>query len=118
MEENENLIRGDSLIIDFPITDEQGKTISIEELETLFLTARQRPNKSYPVLFEKKKEDFTYENEMYSIEILPTDTEQLDLKVFYYDIEATLTDGTRQTIIGGIDLEHDYTMHGGDENEN
>lgn len=118
MEENENLIRGDSLIIDFPITDEEGTIIPIEELDTLFLTARQKPSKSYPVLFEKEKEDFTYENEIYSIEILPTDTEQLNLKVFYYDIEATLKDGTRQTIIGGIDLEHDCTIHGGDEDEN
>ena len=30
MEENENLIRGDSLIIEFPITDEQGEIIHIE----------------------------------------------------------------------------------------
>ena len=117
MEENENLIRGDSLIIEFPITDEQGEIIHIEELDTLILTARQKANKVYPVLFEKEKEDFVYENEVYSIEILPTDTEQLNVKSFSFDIEATLKDGTRQTIIGEIDLEHDCTIHGGDEDE-
>ena len=118
MNKIEDFIRGDSLTIDFPITDENGATISIEELKTLFLTAREKPDKTYPVLFEKEKEDFTYENEMYSVEICPIDTEQLDLKILYYDIEATLMDGTRQSIIGKIDLEHDCTIHGGDEDEN
>lgn len=111
------LIRGDTLTLVFPLTDDDGNTIGMDEIETLFLTARQYPNKESTILFSKEKKDFSFIDNLYEVEILPTETETMLLKKFYFDIEVTLTDGTRKTKIVEVNLEKDYTIHGGDEVE-
>ncbi len=112
-----NLIRGDSCVIEFTISDEQGKHINIEDIDTLYLTARKVADSK--ILFSKKKEDFNLENNVYTVEILPTDTEEFKITEFEFDIEITLLDGTRQSKTGKINLDYDFTTHkGGAVNEN
>lgn len=111
------LIRGDTLTLVFPLTDDEGNVIPIEDIETLFLTARQNPNKESRVLFSKEIKDFSLVDELYEVDLLSTDTETMLLKNFYFDIEVTLKDGTRQTAIYQVNLVKDYTIHGGDEVE-
>lgn len=106
-----NIIRGDTYVLEFPINDEDKNPIKIDDIKTLLLTARELPNKKSPVLFSKTKEDFSIVDDMYNVTIEPTDTEQLDIVTFYFDIEATLFDGTRGTIIRRVDLTKDYTIH-------
>ena len=109
----EELIRGDSAVIEFSIEED----ITLDDIETLILTARVHPD--CEELFTKNKKDFTLENNIYSVEILPEDTQELNLKKFYFDIEITLKDGTRGTLLGKINLEKDITTHksGGADNE-
>lgn len=114
----EELIRGDSAVIEFSLTDDDGQAIPMSMIDTLILTARIHPD--CEVLFTKNKEDFILENDIYSVEILPEDTQDLNMKKFYFDVEITLTDGTRGTLLGRIELIKDITTHksGGADNEN
>lgn len=112
-----NIIRGDSWIIEFTITDENDNNISIEDIDTLYLTARKVADSK--ILFYKEKKDFVVTNNGYSVNILPTDTEKFKITEFEFDIEVTTKDGIRQSIIGKINLEKDYTTHkGGVVNDN
>lgn len=114
--ENE-LIRGDSAVIEFSLSDDDGKDILLSDIDTLILTARDYADGN--ILFSKVKEDFKNEGNNYSVEILPKDTQELSIKEFIYDIEITLADGTRGTLLGKIELKKDVTTHkAGDINEN
>lgn len=113
IEVEDELIRGDSAIIEFSL--EEGITLS--DIDTLILTAKKWTDGN--ILFTKNKEDFVAEENNYSVEILPVDTQELDLRNFVYDIEITLKDGTRGTLLGKINLVKDITTHkagGTDEN--
>lgn len=113
----DELIRGDSAVIEFSLTDDDGKDILLSDIDTLILTARCYADGK--ILFSKTKKDFKNEGNNYSVEILPEDTQELSLKEFVYDIEITLTDGTRGTLLGKIELKKDVTTHkAGDTNEN
>ena len=111
------MIRGDTLIVVFPLLDDDDKAITMDDIETLFLTARRFPRKESAVLFSKEKKDFSIVDGLYEVEILPTDTETMSLTNFFFDIEVTLKDGTRKSAVCQIDLEKDYTIHGGDNIE-
>lgn len=114
----EELIRGDSAVIEFSLTDDDGQVIPMSMIDTLILTARIHPD--CDILFTKNKEDFTLENDIYSVEILPEDTQELNLKKFHFDVEITLIDGTRGTLLGKLELIKDITTHnksGGADNE-
>ena len=111
------LIRGDSEVLVFSILDDDDKIIGLELIDTLILTARETPSEKSRVLFTKNKEDFSIVDGEYNVELLPTDTEQLKLNKFNFDIEVTLKDGTRKTSINQVKLTKDYTIHGGDNND-
>lgn len=113
----DELIRGDSAVIEFSLSDIDGKDVLLSDIDTLILTARAYNDGD--VLFEKTKEDFKNEGNNYSVEILPIDTQELTLREFVYDIEITLNDGTRGTLLGKINLIKDRTTHKvGDTDEN
>lgn len=113
----DELIRGDSAVIEFSLLDDDIKNIELSDIDTLILTARDYNDGD--ILFTKSKEDFKNEGNNYSVEILPEDTQELSLKKFIYDIEITLADGTRGTLLGKIELKKDVTTHkAGDINEN
>lgn len=111
------MIRGDTLVVVFPLLDDDNKLIAMDDIETLFLTARRFPRKESAVLFSKEKKDFTIVDDLYEVEILPTDTETMLLTNFFFDVEVTLKDGIRKSAVCQIDLEKDYTIHGGDNVE-
>lgn len=111
------LIRGDTLTLVFPLTDDEGNTIAMDDIDTMFLTARQYPNKESRVLFSKETKDFSFIDSLYEVDLLSADTETMLLKNFYFDIEVTLKDRTRKTVIYQVNLVKDYTIHGGDEVE-
>ena len=112
-------IRGDSATLTFAIRDEDKNLIALEDIETLYLTARKFPNESSPILFKKSKEDFSIVDDKYQVDIVPTDTEQLFLNNFSFDIEVSLKNGIRKSAIYQVSMNKDYTIHGGnDENSN
>lgn len=107
------LIRGDSKVLVFSILDDNNKLIELELIDTLILTAREKPSERSRVLFTKNKEDFSIVDGEYNVDLLPEDTEQLKLNEFGFDIEVTLKDGTRQSKIYKMKLKKDYSIHGG-----
>ena len=115
----EELIRGDSAIIEFELTDNNDKNISLEDIDTLILTARIYPDKQ--ILFTKEKEDFKVENDIYYVELFPEDTQELSIDKFFFDVEVTLkNNGGRGSFLGILKLKKDMTTHksGGVDNEN
>lgn len=110
----EELIRGDSCIIEFDVKED----ITMDDIDTITLTARTYADGEE--LFTKNKEDFTLEGKVFSVEIKPEDTQELALKKLGYDIEIVLTDGTTASKIGAIKIVKDYTHHvkAGDTNGN
>lgn len=109
----QELIRGDSCVIEFSIEEE----ISMEDIEAITLTARTYAEGT--TLFTKNKEDFMLENKIFSVEIKPEDTQELKTKKFGFDIEIVLKDGTTTSIIDTLELVPDYTHHRkSDENGN
>lgn len=110
----ETMIRGDSVIIEFSIEED----ITMNDIDTLILTARKYPDEE--ILFTKNKDNFILDNKICSVELLPEDTQELTFDKIFLDIEITLIDGTRKTLLAVINLEKDMTTHnsGGVVNEN
>ena len=110
----DELIRGDSLMIEIEIEEE----ITMNDIDALTLTAR--PYVDGEILFDKNKEDFKIENNIISVDILPEDTQELIYRKFEFDVEIVLKDGTTRSVLGLINLIRDYTTHkkGSDDSEN
>lgn len=104
-------VRGDTMPFQFKITNLNGDSINIEEIDTMILTCRKYNIKSSPILFQKHKEDFTFEEESYHATIEPKDTENLDYGTYNYDIEVTLKDGYRKTAKGSFTITEEDTIH-------
>ena len=112
---NLSFIRGDTVPLAFKINDDVGNLIALEEVDTLILTARQFPSAESRVLFIKNKEDFSIVDGEYRVTLQPKDTENLTIEKFQFDVEVTLTNGTRKTYIHQVKMDRDYTIHGGEE---
>ena len=110
------LIRGDTGVIEFDLFDDDKNKILLADIEEIICTARTYIGGG--VLFRKTLADVINTENHYEIEIKPEDTEQLK-ENFGYDIEITLKDGTRGTLLGKIILIEDYsTRKDGKLNEN
>lgn len=109
-------IRGDTPTLSFPIKNKSGEVIPIEDIDTLFLTCRRSPEKTCGIVFDRKKEDFRFEDNKYKVTLKPEDTQEITCinTTFYFDIEVTTKTGKRKTRIYSLKLEKDYTVHGGD----
>ena len=107
----EELIRGDTCVIEFDVEED----IKMDDIATLTLTAR--PYADGKELFTKNKDDFTLENKVFSVELKPEDTQELEISKFGFDIEIVLANGTTTSIVGEIKLVMDYTRKVGDANE-
>ena len=106
----EELIRGDSCVIEFDVKED----ITMDNIKTITLTAR--PYADGEELFTKNKENFTLEGKVFSVEIKPEDTQYLEITKFGFDIEIVLTDETTSSLIGEIKLVKDYSYKVGDTN--
>lgn len=116
------IIRGDTKTLSFPITNKAEEPININDIDTLILTCRKNPDKNYPILFSKSKEDFRFEDDKYKVDLKAEDTEQLDSNAcnspLYLDIEVTLKSGARKTRIFTLSVIKDVSIHGGDSDGN
>ena len=120
------MIRGDTATLVFPITNKNNENIDINDISELYLTCRRNPSKVYEIIFQKKLEDFRQEeDELYRVDINKEDTETLEIEtrvgeeiILYFDIEVTLNNGSRKSKIYQLNIDKDYTIHGGDSNGN
>lgn len=110
-----SFIRGDSCPLKFKILDVEENSVPKTELSSLYLTCRKSNNKNSEILFQKKIDDFDYENESkyYLINIEPTDTQELPYDTYNFDIQATFSDGEVQTLKGEFTLTDEDTIYEG-----
>jgi len=106
-------IRGDSQPFKFRIIDNEEKNISSETIEKLILTCRKYNLQSSPVIFDKNKEDFTFEENYWHSEFKPEDTRELDYGIYNFDIECTLKDGTVKTLKSQFEITDEDTIYEG-----
>lgn len=107
---NFSFIRGDTFLFKFKILDKNKNDITKDDISTLILTCRKEKNDV--VVFTKKIDDFTIDDDGYFHgEFKPEDTEKLDYGKYYFDIEVTLTTGQRKTQMHSFTLEKEATEH-------
>lgn len=104
-------VRGDTCLFKFKITNEQGQTIKKEDIESLILTCRADSSDLLPILFRKNIDDFELEDNYYHCAFKPTDTQNLEYRQYYYDIEVTLKNGYRKTLFSSFTLSEECTIH-------
>lgn len=107
-------IRGDSFEFGIPIQYDDGTVVKESDIDTLIFTCRKTNDKASPILIEKTKDKFKFEDNVYWLTIEPTDTEMLDYGTYNFDVEVTLTDGYRKTFKSSFELTYECTMHGDD----
>lgn len=109
--------RGDTFALKTQITYADGSPIKTEDIKTLYITSRIFPTKTSPIIFQKTLEDVSIDSDGYCHIIFnPFDTEKLDYKEYYFDIEITLKSGLRKTKIYKFKLTEETTIFEGDSN--
>lgn len=106
-----SFIRGDSCPLKFQIHDTEGASVLKENLISLYLTCRKSNSKYSEIVFQKKINDFNYENEYYFINIEPQDTQELPYDTYNFDIEATFNDGEVQTLKSEFTITDEDTIY-------
>jgi len=122
IERGENMIeftRGDTFAFKTQITYADGSPIKIEDIKSIYITSRVFPTKESPVIFQKTLEDISIDNEGFChVVFLPIDTEKLDYREYYFDIEITLNSGFKKTKLYKFKLTEETTIFEGDLNGN
>lgn len=108
---NINFVRGDSFPFKFSIKNKQGDNITVEDIDTLFITCKKKTDNLSPVIFQKTLEDVTIEEGFCHAVFEPEDTERLEYGLYYFDIEITLNSGYRKTKLHTFRLTDETTLH-------
>lgn len=69
-------------------------------------------------MFQKKLEDVTIEEGKCHVVFNPENTQELEYREYYFDVELTLTNGTKKTKLYKFKLTPETTIYGGDSNGN
>lgn len=111
-----SFIRGDTFPMKFQILDSERNVVPKSELETLYLTCRKFNSLDSPKLFQKKIEDFVYDDEdgFYYIAFNPEDTRELEYGTYNFDIEATFKDGYVNTLKSSFEIIEETTIYEGE----
>lgn len=113
----DTFVRGDSFPFKTQITKKDGTPITLNEIESLFVTCRKMAIKESPILFQKKLEDVTIDSDGYChILFNPEDTRDLEYGEYCYDIEITLKGGYTKTKFNKFTLTEETTIHNGENN--
>lgn len=85
-----SFIRGDTMSLEFTLSDADGHNVAIDSIDSLILTCRKRNTLLFPVLFQKNKEDFVYDStkKNYTVTIQPEDTRELSYGYYNFDIQV------------------------------
>lgn len=107
-------VRGDTCLFKVKLVINGGDVVKLSDIDSIFMTCRQTPNKDSNVLFKKTLDDLTLDDEGYlHCKFNPSDTENLYYGEYFFDIEVTLTSGYRKTRLYKFELTEETTIHGG-----
>ena len=94
------MVRGDTLIIAVDVLDENGAAYNPAADDEIIITVREWSDEGEIVLQKDQDDaDVVVVAGGWTIEIEPADTEDWEYIPYVYDIEVTLADGYKQTII-------------------
>ena len=95
-----SMVRGDTLIIAVDVLDENGAAYNPAVDDEIIITVREWDENGTIVLQKDQDDaDVVVVAGGWTIEIEPADTEDWEYIPYVYDIEVTLADGYKQTII-------------------
>ena len=107
-------LRGDTCLFKVKLIINGGDVIQMSDINSIFITCRQAPNKDSNVLFKKTINDVVLDEEGYlHCAFNPSDTENLYYGEYFFDIEITLTSGYRKTRLYKFELTQETTIYGG-----
>lgn len=104
-------VRGDTFPFKFKLSYKDGNVIQKENIEAMVLTCRKYNEEVYPVLFQKSIDDFELKDEYYHACFNPEDTENLDYGIYNFDIEITLKNGYRKSLVSSFRITQEATIH-------
>ena len=94
------MVRGDTLIIAVDVLDENGAAYNPAADDEIIITVREWSDEGEIVLQKDQDDaDVVVVAGGWTIEIKPADTADWEYISYVYDIEVTLADGYKQTII-------------------
>lgn len=106
---NIDLIRGDTLNIEFEITSETAIDLSDEGFDVKFSVKQAATNNNY--IFQKDKTAVTQKaGNTFVLRVAPEDTQNLRAGWYYYDLQITLDDDVYTILIGMLQLIRDITL--------
>lgn len=110
MEKNLRMVRGDTLSFAVEIEFDDDP----QNLETAYFTCKQNYDDSEPLFqvslgegIEKVKEEGN--SVFYRVRVAPQNTSELDLGIYYYDLEIGLNDDIFTVLRGALKLDGDVT---------
>lgn len=99
-------IKGDTFGFRSKLNLHSGKEITAEDIYSAFVTVKEIPDKNAPVIIQKELKDFKVSDGYIHVFFKIEDTENLEAKTYYFDLEVTLntTPKYRKTRRGTITL--------------
>lgn len=106
-----DFIRGDTQPFKFKILKKNKETVTMSEIDTLILTCRKSNVKESPILFQKNKGHFEFDNEYYHCTFKAEDTRELEYGIYNFDIQVTLNNGYVKTLKGQFRITEEDTIY-------
>lgn len=86
----------------FRFQRKRNKQPIVDQAENIYFTVKEYNSDDAPVLIQKTIEDIEFDsNYYYHVSILPKDTNELEYKTYYYDIEVKIGEDYVKTIKKG-----------------
>lgn len=98
------MVRGDTFASKFLIRFKDERNVEKSDIETLFITFKNVPEKNSEYIFQKTLDDVEISDGYCHFIFEPNDTEYLEYKKYYFDTSVTLKNGVRKTKTYSITL--------------
>jgi len=107
---NIEMVRADQFPVSFKIKNKNDNTY-ITEVDDMYITFREKPYETSPILFQKTLDDITFDPETnkWRFLIKKEDTKDLPYGKYGYDIEITKGELIK-TKTGTLTITDEYTM--------
>ena len=106
-----SFVRGDTFSFKVNVSLYNKKTLTFDDIESIFITVRKEPTSLCEIIFQKNIDDITFENGYINCTFLPQDTQNLPYGKYYFDIEITLKNGYRKSKLYNFTITEETTIH-------
>lgn len=105
-EKDIKLTRGDSFGFNFEVADSNDEEVT---LDAVHFSCKEKPTDTTYIFQKTIGNGITKLSEGYYVKIDPADTENLEYKAYYYDLEVTIGDDVFTFLKGKLDIKWDVT---------